>query len=85
MVVAELLLVVAAAWARTDQTEERTAAGPIPLVDIGLAGMEADTDSSSFPPGSYVDLAECCGPSAQEPSEVPRCHPIVHDEPNALG
>jgi hypothetical protein len=85
MVDAELFLAVAAAWARTDQTEEQTVAKPIPLVDIGLAEMEADTDSSSYPLGSYTDSAEHCVPSAQEPSEVPRYHPVVHDEPNASG
>ena len=81
----ELLLVVAVAWARTDQTEERTVAVPIPLVDIGLAEMKAATDSSSYPLGSYADSAECCAPSAQEPYELLRCHPVVHDEPNAPG
>jgi hypothetical protein len=85
MVVAELLLAVVAARARIDQTEVRTVAEPIPLADIGLAGKEADTDSSSYPLGSYEDSAECCVPSAQEPSEVPQCHPAVHGEPNALG
>ena len=85
MVVAELLLVAVVAWARIDQTEIQTGAEPILLADIGLAGKEADTDSSSYPLGSYEDSAECCIPSAQEPSEVPQCHPVVHGEPNALG
>ena len=85
MVVAELLLAVVAAWARTDQTDERIVAGPIPLVDIGLAGMEADTDSLSCRLGNYADSAGYCVPSAQEPSGVSRCRPVVRDEPNVLG
>ena len=73
------------AWARTDHTEMRTGAEPIPLADIRLAGKEADIDSSSYPLGNYEDSAGCCAPSAQEPSEASLCRPAVHGEPNALG
>ncbi len=62
----------------------RTGAKPTPLADIGLAGKEADIDSSSYPLGNYEDSAGCCVPSAQGPSEAPQCHPAVHGEPNAL-
>ena len=63
----------------------QTGAEPIPLADIGLAGKEADIDSSSYLLGRYEDSAGCCVPSAREPSEAPQCHPIVHGEPNVLG
>ncbi len=76
---------VVAAWARIDQTEMQTGAEPIPLANIGLAVKEPDIGSSSFPLGSYEDSAGYCVPSAQEPSEAPSCHPVVHGEPNALG
>ena len=85
MVVAELLLVAVVTWTRTDHTEMRTGAEPIPLADIGLAGKEADIDSSSYPLGNYEDSAGCCAPSAQEPSEASLCCLAVHDAPNALG
>ncbi len=47
--------------------------------------MGKKTSGCDNPLGSYEDSAECCVPSAQEPSEVPQCHLVVNGEPNALG
>jgi hypothetical protein len=49
MVVAEVLLEVAVAWAQIDCIEEQTEVEPILPADIELVVMEADTDNSNCP------------------------------------
>jgi hypothetical protein len=73
------------AWARTDHIETQTGVEPVPLVDIGLAGKEADIDNSSCPLSNYEGSARYYVLSAQEQLEALLCHPAVCGEPSVLG
>ncbi len=85
MVVAEVLLEVAVAWAQIDCIEEQTGVEPILPADIKFAVKEADTDNSNCPPGNFENLAEYYAPNVQEQLEVSPFDLAVHDEPSALG
>ena len=84
MVVAELLLAIVAALARTDYTEERTEVELALLANTGLVGKKVDTDNSNFPLGNSGNSAEYFAPNARAQSEASPYHLAAHGEPNAL-